>query len=156
MSRLSFFRVQHKDQQAINAVYNILLQCGKDMYLKQGLLHWKNPYPKEYIERDCIEKYVFLVKQGSESVATFQLKKDEKGAHLSKFAVLPVYAKNGIGGQSLCFMEGWCKNEKIELIHLDVYDKSDNAIRFYTHKGFSVVGTSQTKHFRVLLMEKRI
>ncbi len=146
----------YDEQDQIQAVYEILRLCGKDMYENQGLLHWRTPYPMERICDDCKNKEVYLALNHEKPIATFQLCAKDNMLELSKFGVLPEKAGQGIGGLCLHFMEEECKKRGFRGISLDVYDQSAVAIRFYLKKGFRITGTKPTRHFQVLLMEKLI
>ena len=156
---LDFKQISTYDLVEIKQVYNILKDCGKDMHINQNLVHWLTPYPIESISKDCNDKFVFLVKKDFEAIATFTLSKDEEGVLLSKFAVSPKMAHQGIGKLCLKYIEDWCRKQAFDApkkIHLDVYDKSLFAVRFYEKNGFKTTGKRPTRNFEVLLMEKNV
>ena len=152
--KFNFIRVTD-DINMIEKIQSILKTCGEDMYKNQGLDHWLNPYPIELIKNDCENSEVYILKNETE-IATFQLKKDDKGYLLSKFGVLPTYSGKGIGKKCLQFIYGKCIENQISLLHLDVYEKSEKAIEFYIKNGFEVYGTAPTRRFKVVLMERKI
>lgn len=163
--KMIFEQVLDNDANRIDYVYNIIKQSGQDMFENQGLIHWKTPYPKESIKQDCAQKKVFLLKQDGEYVHTFQLefvKKDSGRDNaslqglVSKFATLPKYSGQGIGKQSMGYIERICVENRVNTIKLDVYDKSKVAISFYKKRGFEVTNSKSTKHFEVYIMEKRL
>ena len=163
-----FIKVDGNKAKEIHAVYSILKSCGKDMYEKQGLTHWKKPYSIEHIQNDLLNKEIYLVKDNilNRYAATFSItinpspyyidKNESKCIYVSKFATHPLYSKKGIGRQMMCFIEEICKNSKIEKIRLDVYENSVNAIRFYEKNGFQTLFSTKSKNFNVLCMEKTI
>lgn len=172
---LNFERVLATDKDKILAIYNILRKCGEEMYKRFDLKHWRTPYAKEAIEANCTEREVFLAKDLdiNQYVHTFQLEfilsnsldnilsvmesyKPNTIAEINKFATSPEYSGRGIGRKSLGFIEGYCRDKKIKLLSLDVYDKSENAIRFYENCGFEIIGTKPTRHFQVYIMQKRL
>ena len=91
----------------IDAIYNILRACGQDMYKNQGLSHWLNPYPKESIRQDILNKMVFVAKDKEKYIATFTLSNCEKALYLSKFAVSPEFSGKGVGKSCLAFAESF-------------------------------------------------
>ncbi len=48
---LNFERVLVHEDSKILEVYKIIKRSGEYMFRKQGLIHWKNPYPIEAIKR---------------------------------------------------------------------------------------------------------
>lgn len=170
---LSFERVFPNDDKKIFEIYEIIRLSGEHMYKEQGLIHWKDPYPMESIKKNCENREVFLAKNldSGKFVHTFQLefisdfskseendenKIDSKVCIINKFATLPEVAGQGIGKLSMNYIEEYCRNKKVSKIGLDVYDKSEHAIRFYKKRGFVVTGSKPTRHFKVYLMEKLI
>lgn len=161
--KLQFEQVLGNKQRQIDEIYYIIKVCGIDMYKKRGLTHWKKPYPKDFIKKDCVEKKVFLIKDLDEDiyVHTFQLEFSEvievekKGtATLSKFATLPEYAGQGIGKQSLDFIESMCLEKGVSTLSLEVYDQSEEAVEFYRNRGFKIIKSKPTTNFSVFIMEK--
>ena len=147
-------QIAAEDEEAIADIHTILRECGEDMYEKQRLTHWKTPYPIERIRQDAREKHVYAVYYEGEVVATFQLSFRSSEAYLSKLAVRPAFARRGIGGDCLRFIEELCRKQGLHRICLDVYDKSEHAICFYQKHGFQTIGSAPTRHFTVALMEK--
>lgn len=173
---LIFEQVQADQDDRIAKIYEILKVTGEDMFLKQGLVHWKRPYPFEAIKKNCEERIVFLVRnnENNDYVHTFQLeyktittsgetagkmKQSEtkfKVAIINKLATVPHASGRGVGNKSMDYIECFCRNSGISKLCLDVYDQSAIAIQFYKNRGFVVVGTKPTKHFNVYLMEKKL
>lgn len=172
---LLFERVLEFDENKIAEIYNIIKLSGKYMSEIQGLVHWKDPFPIESINKNCADREVFIVKDLdlNRYVHTFQLEifkltesteiihcdpneKIKYIAKLYKFATLPEAAGRGIGKASMEYMENYCRSKNCVKLIFDVYDKSEHAIRFYQNRGFSIVGSEPTKHFTVLLMEKEL
>lgn len=156
MENLVFNKVLFYDNIAIENIFSILSTCGADMYENQGLEHWRNPYPIENIKSDCNNKNVFLVYLENKAVATFMLTIDVGGALITKFAVSPEFSGKKIGSRCIEFINDWCKEKQINRIHLDVYDKSLVAIKFYERNGFVIYDSAPTRRFRVLLMERGV
>lgn len=154
------------DREQIDEIFQILKLCGEDMYFRKGLSHWKTPYGLEKIEIDCREKEVYLVfdKDVDEFVSTFMLSQkpssffedNSRSVYISKFATKPKYSGKGLGGRCLEFIEQYAKDNKLDSLRLDVYDKSEEAVRFYTNKGFKVLYSRKTVHFEVYCMEKKL
>jgi GNAT superfamily N-acetyltransferase len=170
---LIFEKVMPHEDAKIKKVYEIIKNSGQDMFHNQGLSHWKTPYPIESIRRDCLDREVFLIKDmdKDEYVNTFQLEfinydssrilsnnnnKKDVVAYINKFATIPQMAGKGVGKRSIDYIETYCKSKGISKLCLDVYEKSEHAIRFYKNRGFSIIGQKPTKHFVVYLMEKQL
>ncbi len=153
---MNILKLNGSEQKLVHAVYDILRLCGEDMYENQGLVHWRTPYPLERIVDDCKNKEVYLVTEENEPIATFQLSSKGNMMELSKFGVLPNKSGQGIGGKCMRNMEDMCKTRGFKGICLDVYDKSEVAIRFYEKHGFVRRGVHSTRYFQVLEMEKKL
>lgn len=166
---LSFERVHEREISKIEAVFEIIKCSGEQMFKENGLEHWKNPYPIESLKKDCAEKEVFLIKDSSEDIYihTFQLSfensKDindleerRRISTINKFATVPEATGKGVGKNSIDYIENYCREKGVNLIKLDVYEKSEHAINFYEKRGFKITGSRLTRNFRVLLMEKEI
>lgn len=140
-------------------VFNILSACGHDMLNKNGLEHWIPDYPKEAIEKDCLDKFVVLVydERRSQYVSTFQMYLDGDDAlYIRKVATLPECQGLGIGKQNLQYINEFARKLGRKRISLDVYDKSEDAINFYLHNGFQITGKRKTRRFEVVLMERMV
>lgn len=170
---LIFERVLPYEDTKIEAVYEIIKNCGEDMFRNQGLNHWRTPYPRESINKNCMEREVFLIKDldKNQYVHTFQLefisynpfnehlhrKKAEIAvANINKFATIPQVAGRGVGKQSIDYIEAYCRSKDVSKLCLDVYEKSENAIRFYKNRGFRIIDREPTKYFMVYRMEKQL
>lgn len=140
-------------------IYCILSACGHDMYERYGLEHWIPDYPLENIEKDCQDKFVVLGydEEKKQFVSTFQMFLDEDcNLYIRKVATLPAYQGRGIGKKNLEYINDFARKLGCEKICLDVYDKSEDAIKFYLHNGFQITGSRKTRRFEVLLMEKSV
>lgn len=159
---LIFERVLPNDDGKIAEVYEIIKNSGENMFRNQGLIHWRTPYPIESIKKNCSERQVFLAKDldKDQYVHTFQLEFtytiDKNLASINKFATNPQVAGRGIGKQSMDFIEDYCRGKGVSKICLDVFEKSEHAIRFYKNRGFKIIGQKPTRHFVVYLMEKQL
>ncbi|BCB40348.1 hypothetical protein BCJMU51_5264 [Bacillus cereus] len=164
---LNFERVLVHEDNKILEVYNIIKRSGEYMFRKQGLTHWKNPYPIEAIKKNCEEREVFLIKDLDKHVYvhTFQLEYSSHSSNpqideekikitINKFATIPEAEGKGIGKKSINYIEEYCRNKGISKISLDVYEKSDHAVQFYKKRGFVFTGSRSTRYFKVYLMEK--
>jgi GNAT superfamily N-acetyltransferase len=168
---LVFERVLQNEDDKIEKVYEIIKDSGEDMLIKHGLTHWRTPYPFESIKKDCLNREVFLIKDldMDQYVHTFQLGFNENSpditscqgiiesiAYIYKFATSPQFTGSGIGKRSMEYIESYCRSKGVSKLCLDVYIKSEHAIRFYLNKGFKITGEQPTRHFAVYLMEKQL
>lgn len=155
---LKIKKVHWFDLEAIFSVAEILNKCGKNMAQKYGLHHWDNTKIKSLvIVGMCVLKNdVYLIVSDNVSVATFQVKCNKDTLFFEKLAVLPAYAGKGLGGYCLKIIENKAKQLHMKKIRMKVYDKSQHAIDFYLHKGYSQVGVSGTLKYKELVMEKTV
>lgn len=158
---LKFIQVTNKDQKYIDEIFKILQKSGEYMFREKGLTHWLKPYSKKNIKNDTINRKVYLVKNISNGdyVCTFQLESKrgtdgEERIEINKFSTSPKQIGKGIGTRALTFIEDNLTNSRKNVLILEVYEKSIDAIKFYEAKGFKRVGSRQTTNFRVILMKK--
>lgn len=152
---LEFVRAENNPLH-IDNIYKVLQECGQDMYKTKGLTHWLRPYPKDRIKEDIKTKFVFVVYNDNEFVATFTLIVSDRDICICKLAVSPGSSGKGIGKKCMQYIEEFARVRNINILKLDVYDKSARAISFYEKLGFIVTGQKPTTNFTVLLMEKHL
>lgn len=155
---LNIKRVHIYEVKQALAVAKILNCCGKDMVNKYGLHHWDNPMIKScVIVLLCLLKnQTYLVLNGKNPVATFQLKKLEDALFFEKLAVVPEAANKGYGSYCMKLIEKRAKKLDFEKVRMEVYNQSKHAIEFYIHKGYSQVGEAGTLKYTDLVMEKTV
>lgn len=139
-------------------VSRILNACGKDMAQKYDLHHWDNPYLKTFVIvcLCVIKNEVFLICERNNPVATFQIKGQDKTLRFEKLGILPANAGNGIGSYCVHRIERIAYERGYKKIAMEVYQPSKHAINFYEHKGFVVVGKTNTLKYKEVKMEKSI
>ena len=88
----------------------------------------------------------------------WQPSKLEKWETLSyfKLATVPDCSGKGIGSYCLSKIEEIAKECSCSDVICEVYDKSQNAINFYTHRGFETYGTTDTLKYKELKMRKAL
>lgn len=161
---LEFIKVTEQDDMYHYSIYNILEKCGQYMYENDNLTHWLKPYSLKNIKDDTKTKEVFIVKENENIIATFSLSDiktrffndDKKYIYISKFAVLPNNSRSGIGMKCIKYIDGLVIEKNFLGLRLDVYEKSEKAIRFYMKNGFENLFMAETRNFRVVCMEKRM
>lgn len=153
--KLIFVKVCFDDSESMDEIYEILRNCGEDMYISDGLEHWKNPYPKELLIQDCADHNVYIVKMDEcITVGTFQIEVIDTVAWIYKVAVRPGMTGKGIGKKIVERIESISREMQCDRIKCNVYDKSTKAKEFYLHNGFRIIGLAQTRRFQVLVFEK--
>ncbi len=139
-------------------VADILYKCGKDMCNRFKLNHWNNSHFKNWIiVLLCVLKNkIYLVYKENIPVATFQTRKVNSSFLFQKLATLPNYSGEGIGGFCLNIIEKKAKEKNCTEVVCEVYDKSEQAIKFYQHKGYQIYGTTDTLKYKELKLKKII
>lgn len=134
----------------------ILNQCGKDMAQKYDLHHWDNSMIKSCVIMGlCLLKnHVYIVLEGKNPVATFQIKKGGSTLFFEKLAVNPEVSGRGFGSYCMRQIEKMAKKLDCEKIQMEVYSQSRHAIEFYQKKGYKQVGKTDTRKYTDLIMEK--
>lgn len=146
------------DISKLNAVAFILNTCGKDMAKKYNLHHWDNPLIKTLmIVGLCdLKNEIYLLYDGNKPVATFMTKRNQDELHFEKLATLPSESGKGIGSYCMSKIEELAKDAGCKKVVMEVYEPSQHAISFYEHKGYTVVGMTDTLKYKEVKMEKRI
>ena len=151
-------RVAKLDIPKLNAVAQILNTCGKDMAKKYNLHHWDNPFLKTLIIVGLcnLKNNIYLLFDGTKPVATFMTKRHATTLHFEKLGTLPSESGKGIGSFCMKKIEELAKEAGCRKVAMEVYEPSQHAISFYEHKGYVVVGITDTLKYKEVNMEKRI
>lgn len=139
-------------------VSNILYECGKNMAKRYGLHHWDNSHGKNLliVALCAMKNDIYLVYKEKTPVATFQTRKLGQSFLFSKLAVSPAYAGMGIGSYCLTQIECFAKETRCKDVICEVYDKSENAKKFYRHRGYVIYGTTKTLKYMELKLRKEL
>ena len=148
-------KITKANMEDANKIYNNIKQCADDM-AKKGLEHWIPYYSENSIKEDILNNNVFLVNFEDNNIGNFILIANNNELYISKFAIIPNYENRGIGTKCLKFIEDYAKQNRYELIKLDVYDKSVGAIKFYQKNGYKIIGEKPTRRFKVKIMQKEL
>lgn len=134
----------------------ILNDCGRDMAQKYGLHHWDNSMIKSclIVGIGLLKNRVYLVSEGKNPVATFQVKKTDNALFFEKLAVSPEVSGKGYGSYCMRLIEKMATKLGCERVQMEVYDQSRHAIEFYQKRGYLQVGKTGTRKYTDLVMEK--
>lgn len=151
-------KVGKLDFPKLNAVARILNTCGKDMADKYDLHHWDNPFIKTLIIVGLcdLKNEIYLLYDENKPIATFMTKRNQDELHFEKLGTLPSESGKGIGSYCMCKIEEMAKDASCKKVVMEVYEPSQHAISFYEHKGYTVVGMTDTLKYKEVKMEKRI
>ncbi|HLX56601.1 MAG TPA: GNAT family N-acetyltransferase [Ktedonobacteraceae bacterium] len=144
----------------IEALHEILRQCGQDMKVRLGLGHWDPPYPLELMRKSVEERSVYAVHNDEQLVATFTVGTQaptyyrtipgvweswdaagEPALYANRLAVLPEIQGQGIGTWCMQEYERIARVEGYEAIRLDAYDKHLRLLAWYEKLGYHWRGT---------------
>ena len=144
-------------------VCGIINECGEQMFMDDGLLHWATPLTHDFIRKECIEKHVFLAvsKQTGKAVATFNLDNranayfdiDAKAIYMQRLAVLPKYWNKGIGTRCYNFAVERASEYGASCIRSSVFEASGRAVSFLKRRGYHELYRRHSRNFVVLCME---
>ena len=139
-------------------VAGILNACGRDMAKKYDLHHWDNPYIKSLlIVLLCdFKNDIYLLYDNDKAVATFMTKIQSDVRHFEKLGTLPSEGDKGIGSMCMKKIEETARKFGCKKVTMEVYEPSQHAISFYEHKGYKVVGVTDTLKYKEVKMEKSI
>lgn len=146
------------DVKNLNIVAHILNDCGKDMANKYNLHHWDNVYVKTLVIVGLcnLKNNVYILFDDSKAVATFMTRQRGEDLHFEKLGTLPSESGKGIGSFCMSKIEEIAKSANCKKVVMEVYEPSLHAISFYKHKGYEVIGITDTLKYKELIMEKRI
>ncbi len=163
---IEFKRVWDNDAEGIQAIYNIIKECGEKMFLEDGLLHWADPLPHDSIRAMCLENEVYLLrhKKLAKPIAFYAVTDkmssyfdiDRRAAYISRIAVSPELWRSGIGKIMIAQIVQYAKEHRCDCVRTTVYEKSAKAIEFFQKNHFLDKYKRPTKNFVVLCIEKEI
>ncbi len=144
----------------VEAVHEIMKQCGQDMKERLGLGHWDPPYPLALLRTSAKERRVYAVLTDEQLVATFTVGKEppsyyhtiagvweswdpsgEPALYVNRLAVLPALQGQGIGTWCMQEIEQMASREGYEAIRLDAYGNHLKLVEWYQHLGYHWRGT---------------
>lgn len=139
-------------------VSDILYKCGKDMAKNQDLRHWDNSHIKNWVivALCALKNDIYLVTDGRLPVATFQTRTIDNKLLFRKLAISPKFSGKGIGTRCLAEIEKIAAEHGCGESICEVYEKSEHAIKFYEHRGYTVCGTAETLKYKELKMRKEL
>ncbi|MBE7049644.1 MAG: GNAT family N-acetyltransferase [Ruminococcaceae bacterium] len=134
----------------------ILYKCGKDMAKKYGLHHWDNSYIKTFaiVLLGIFGRGNTYLVYKDVPVATFRVNQTQDEFHFGKLATHPEYSSKGIGSWCMDYIERMAKEQCCSAVTLEVYDKSNHAKDFYTHRGYVLCGEVKTRKYTEFKMRK--
>ena len=117
-------RVRKTDIISLLKAADILNKCGKDMALKNNLHHWDNPYLKSIliILLSSWKNIIYLLYDGRQPVATFQIKKDGETLHFEKLGTRPSKSGKGAGSYCMKTIEQLAEKKGCKKVSMEVYE----------------------------------
>lgn len=134
----------------------ILTECGKDMYEKYGLTHWKNSFIKNFliVIIGLFKNQLFIGFISGKYCCAFQIHFLKEGVLFSKLCTLPIFHSRGIGNQCIDYINLKAKQKGKNFLICEVYDQSTHAINFYKKRGFKIISTKKTLKYNELIMKR--
>ena len=159
-------RVWENDDESIECIYKLFKDCGDQMFLDEGLLHWADPLPISTIKAMCREQEVYVVKDRAlgSTYAFFAYTDhpsqffdvDKRCVYLERIAVMPTMWRHGLGRMCMDMVEKYALVHRCSAIRTSVYDKSKGANAFFESHGYVRLYTRPTKNFIVNCIEKTL
>jgi len=151
-------KVSKLDFSKLKMVAHILNACGKDMANEYDLHHWDNVFIKTaIIVALCnLKNDIYLLYDNNKPVGTFMTKQNGDNLHFEKLGTLPSESGKGIGSYCMNKIEEMAKKAACKRVVMEVYEPSKHAISFYEHKGYTIIGLTNTLKYKEVKMEKRI
>ena len=146
------------DLPALWRVSGIIRACGRDMAARYGLRHWDHSrlILFGFTVLDARHRRIYLVTENGKNRATFRVNRAGEWLRLSKLAALPEAAGKGLGSFCVSRAEEMARREGLKGLTLEVYDKSEHAVAFYRHRGFTPAGEVRTRKYTELVMRKEL
>ena len=140
-------------------VHAILAAAG-DALAAEGFTNWIPAYPLENVERDVVERAVYLVTASAEGlptadVGTFMLgpephrpykamawaAPDAPAFYLNRMAIAPAWHGRGLGSWCLAEIARLARGAGARAVRCDVYEPNARTRAFYERAGFVARGT---------------
>lgn len=161
-----FERVWVNNNDSIQIVYNLIKECGEEMFIRDGLMHWAEPLPIDTIADECLTKEVYLVKEidSNKPVAVFNMTDKatpyydfgKKALYLQRIAVTPELWRNKVGTAIFEWAHNRAKDEGYESIRSVVYSEDPTANAYLNSLGYKILYQRKTKHFVINCMEVNV
>lgn len=110
----------------------------------------------EDIEKDIFNKHVLVAILNDGIIAgTLRLEiLQDRSAYLTRFGVLPIFHRFGIGGKLLDAAEDFLKASDVKKVYLHTAVSNKDLVRFYYDRGFRIENTSTDRGYIRALMAK--
>ncbi len=164
------YQVEKIDADEVDAVHDILRECGQDLKLRLGLGHWDPPNSLHLMRREAEANWVYAVRDGERTVATFTIGAEAfsycditiweapkaRAAYLSRLAVLPELQGSGIGTWCMKTIEELAAVDGCAAVRLDVHGRHEKLLGFYARLGYSRRGVVRFRGADLVCFEKVI
>lgn len=123
-----------------------------------NLQHWNNSKLKTslIVFLCAIKNNIYLVYELKTPIATFQTRKVDNSLLFNKLATLPGNTRKGVGSFCLSKIEKYAKQTGCRDIICEVYVENKQALLFYEHRGYDIIGTMDTIKYKELRLKKEI
>ena len=151
-------KVRKQDISSLDRVARILNACGKDMGERYNLHHWDNPRLKTFVivVMCAFKNDIYLLCYKNKPVATFMTKIQGDTLHFEKLGTMPSMAGHGVGSMCMSAIEEIAKKSGCKDVSMEVFAHSRHAILFYEHRGYEIVGETDTLKYKEIIMKKSI
>ncbi len=164
------YQIEKIGADEVEAVHDILRECGQDLKLRLGLGHWDPPYPLHLLRKDAEESNVYAVLDGRQTAATFTIGTEAypyhditlwtdptaKPTYVGHLPVLPHLQSKGIGTWCMKTIEDLARDQGSEAIRLDAYRTHAKLLEFYARLGYSRRGVVRFRGADLVCFEKVI
>lgn len=143
--------VKLEDLEKINILYkevdDLHLEKYPELFKKPSVYGRSVEYIIEVIENPY--KEIFIAEKKDELIGLAEVirvknmpssvKKDIEWVAIDNLVVSNKYRKSGIGSMLIDCVSDWARDWNINRIELKVYEKNEEALRFYINKGFETL-----------------
>jgi GNAT superfamily N-acetyltransferase len=162
------YQIKKTSHNEVEAVYQILVDCGQDMSARLNLTHWDPPIDIELLNWDAIKGNVYGVLDKKQTIATFTISitpldyytpdlwehPEDKALHVSHLAVLPNLQNKGIGSWCMKRIEWLGEDWGCTAIRLDAHWKYESSLEFYDKLGYTRRKIIDYKDYKLVCFEK--
>lgn len=154
----------------INSLYEILVNCGKQMHDEMKLNHWHPFMDIETFKKSLNDKQLFGVYENNSAIATFNISTSPrdyyhiglwsnpgaKALYVGQLATQPNFQRKGLGKWCMNQIEQLAQEMNCESIRFDALQQHPWLGTFYEHLGYKACAIVTPNEFDLVCYEKRL
>lgn len=165
--QITFQKAEITDLDEIEVLYRNVVQKMQE----NGIDQWDETYPDcEVLRADIEKRELYIGKNKSMICSAFVLNQEvdvqyRNGAWnypsadfytFHRFCVNPIYQRQGIGRETIAYIEKLVRERNAETIRMDTFSGNPYALALYQNLGYQITGEVHWRKGKFYLLEKRI